>query len=216
MPPPAKPRGLGRGLDALFTPAPPPPAAPETRAPTPDTGDRATSSTDLGRVAPRSRAERSGVDAFIAPIEQLHPNRTQPRTQFEEKALEELAASMREVGVLEPILVRRRAAGGYEIVAGERRWRAAQRAGLHEVPVLSRELSDRAGPGAEPFAYEQSEAAAHRHAQHVEDGAEASHPARAQPVELSTVRPMAVSSPTRHPERLSQALVVGDPGEEGA
>jgi ParB family chromosome partitioning protein len=79
---------------------------------------------------------------FTAPIEELHANRGQPRTHFDEAALEELAQSIREVGILEPILVRKRSAGGYEIIAGERRWRAAQRAGLHEVPVFMRELGN--------------------------------------------------------------------------
>ena len=78
----------------------------------------------------------------MARIEDLHPNRSQPRTRFDDKALDELAASLKEIGMLEPILVRRRQAGGLEIVAGERRWRAAQRAGLHEVPVFVRELSE--------------------------------------------------------------------------
>ena len=78
---------------------------------------------------------------FNAPIEEVHPNREQPRRSFDEAALEELAASIQEIGILEPILVRKRAAGGYEIIAGERRWRAAQRAGLREVPVFVRELS---------------------------------------------------------------------------
>lgn len=79
----------------------------------------------------------------MAKIEELHQNREQPRTHFDDTALDELAASIREMGVLEPILVRRRASGGFEIVAGERRWRAAQRAGLHEVPVFVRELTEK-------------------------------------------------------------------------
>lgn len=83
----------------------------------------------------------SGAQGFVAAIEDVHPNRAQPRTRFDEAALAELAASIAELGVLEPILVRKRAKGGFEIVAGERRWRAAQRAGLKEVPVFVRELS---------------------------------------------------------------------------
>ncbi len=82
-----------------------------------------------------------GAQGFVAGIEDVHPNRAQPRTRFDEAALTELAASIAELGVLEPILVRKRAKGGFEIVAGERRWRAAQRAGLKEVPVFVRELS---------------------------------------------------------------------------
>ena len=108
-------RRLGGGLDALIpgsaAPAATPPAQPVAR------------------------------DFFQAPIEEVHPNRGQPRTHFDDDKLEELAQSMRENGVLEPILVRKRSSGGFEIVAGERRWRAAQRAGLREVPVFVRELN---------------------------------------------------------------------------
>jgi ParB family chromosome partitioning protein len=81
---------------------------------------------------------------MTASIEDVHPNRAQPRTRFDDAKLDELAASIKAVGVLEPILVRKRAAGGYEIIAGERRWRAAQRAGLLEVPIFVRELSSAA------------------------------------------------------------------------
>lgn len=81
---------------------------------------------------------------MLAPIEEVFPNRRQPRTRFDDAQLEELAASIREMGVLEPILVRRRSAGGFEIIAGERRWRAAQKAGLREVPIHVRELTEQA------------------------------------------------------------------------
>jgi ParB family chromosome partitioning protein len=76
------------------------------------------------------------------PIELLHSNPNNPRKQFQEEELEDLSKSIREKGLLQPIVVRQRADGEYEIVAGERRWRASQRAGLHELPVLIRELSD--------------------------------------------------------------------------
>jgi ParB family chromosome partitioning protein len=111
-------RRLGRGLDALLPSSGPPPAP----------------------LAPPPAALSS--DGFKAKIEELHPNRSQPRTRFDDSALDELANSIKSIGVLEPILVRRRAQGGYEIVAGERRWRAAQRAGLHDVPVDVRELAE--------------------------------------------------------------------------
>lgn len=78
------------------------------------------------------------------PVEELRPNREQPRRQIDEAALEELAQSIREHGILEPVLARRRREGGYVIVAGERRWRAAQKAGLKEIPVFVRELSEEA------------------------------------------------------------------------
>ncbi len=82
--------------------------------------------------------------AKSVPVERLHPNRLQPRQKFDEEQLEALSASIRENGILQPILVRRRGdqPGDYEIVAGERRWRAAQLAKLHEVPVVIRDLSD--------------------------------------------------------------------------
>ncbi len=78
----------------------------------------------------------------MLPVEAIERNPRQPRKRFEEARLEELAASIREHGVVEPILVRRQGAR-YRIVAGERRWRAAQRAGLAEVPAVVREASER-------------------------------------------------------------------------
>src|SRR5262245_22283702 len=93
----------------------------------------------LDAMLPAART-RTGIEAFSAAIEEVHPSREQPRRHFDEARLEELAGSIRELGVLEPILVRRRPMGGFEIIAGERRYRAAMRAGLREVPVLVREL----------------------------------------------------------------------------
>jgi ParB family chromosome partitioning protein len=95
----------------------------------------------LDALIPTPGGRRLATDGTTAPIEEVHPNRQQPRRRFDEAALEELAQSIREMGVLEPILVRRRPQGGWEIIAGERRWRAAQRAGLREVPIFVRELS---------------------------------------------------------------------------
>jgi ParB family chromosome partitioning protein len=89
-------------------------------------------------------ATAPGRANHTARIEQVHPNRGQPRRRFDEASLEELASSIREHGILEPILVRRRGEDGYEIIAGERRWRAAQKAGLHEIPIFVRELGDTA------------------------------------------------------------------------
>lgn len=76
------------------------------------------------------------------PVELLHASPHNPRKHFADADLEDLAKSIRDKGLLQPLVVRPRAAGDYEIVAGERRWRAAQKAGVHEVPVLIRELSD--------------------------------------------------------------------------
>lgn len=94
-----------------------------------------------------AEAEEPGLHTRLpksVPIEYLRPSPLQPRQRFDDEPLQSLAQSIRENGVLQPILVRRREAPNtYEIVAGERRWRAAQIARLHEVPVIVRELSDR-------------------------------------------------------------------------
>ena len=84
-------------------------------------------------------AENGSVDL---PIGQIEPDRGQPRTKFDEAALTELENSIRDHGVLQPLLVRPMSDGSYRIVAGERRWRAARRAGLTEVPVIIRSLTD--------------------------------------------------------------------------
>src|SRR5687768_7543878 len=75
-------------------------------------------------------------------IDQLRPNRFQPRVRMDDGRIEELSRSIRSHGVIQPIVVRRTADAGYEIVAGERRWRASQRAGLLKVPVVVREIPD--------------------------------------------------------------------------
>lgn len=76
------------------------------------------------------------------PVDQVHADRANPRKTFDEAALEELAVSLKQHGVLQPVLVRRDSKGGYRLIAGERRWRAAQRAGLREIPAIIRESSD--------------------------------------------------------------------------
>lgn len=92
-------------------------------------------------TAPKKNvAASASAEGFHAAIEDVHPNRDQPRSRFDDAKLDELADSISELGVLEPILVRKRSQGGYEIIAGERRWRAAQRAGLHRVPIFVKEL----------------------------------------------------------------------------
>jgi ParB family transcriptional regulator, chromosome partitioning protein len=77
------------------------------------------------------------------PVESIHPNPRQPRKRFEPEATAGLAASIRHQGVLQPVVVRPRGAGGYELVAGERRWRAAREAGVPTLPALVREADDR-------------------------------------------------------------------------
>ena len=88
----------------------------------------------------------NSVDELVAnntlPLEEIVPNKEQPRKTFDETALEELAESIRQHGVLQPLLVRPLPGGGYQLVAGERRYRASRIAGLREVPVVIRELSD--------------------------------------------------------------------------
>lgn len=76
------------------------------------------------------------------PISEITPNKDQPRKTFDEAALDELAESIKQHGVLQPLLVRPLPNGGYQLVAGERRWRASRRVGLREVPVVVKELTD--------------------------------------------------------------------------
>jgi chromosome segregation DNA-binding protein len=110
-------RGLGRGLSALMADV--------------DLNPREPS------AAPR-RAEQ------YVPVERIEPNPDQPRRDFEPGALEELAASIREKGVIQPLIVRKHPSkpDHFEIVAGERRWRAAQMAKVHELPIILREFND--------------------------------------------------------------------------
>jgi ParB family transcriptional regulator, chromosome partitioning protein len=153
-----RPRGLGRGLSALLgepvrteppAPANQPAAQPvqQQRAPiepprnvfelpvTPTPAQAApaapTAATGSNDAGPRGVA-----------IDLVQRNPQQPRKHFDEAELNDLAASIRSHGVLQPILVRPIAGGKYEIVAGERRWRAAQKAGLHSIPAVIRELNE--------------------------------------------------------------------------
>ena len=109
-------RGLGRGLSALM-------------------GEAASE-------APIAAGSPAPAGVQRVPIESLKPNPDQPRKLFSRQDMEELAASIRMHGVMQPLLVRAIGTGRYEIIAGERRFRAAQLAGLDEVPVLVREVSD--------------------------------------------------------------------------
>ena len=108
--------------------------------------------------ARKERGMGRGLDAIFAvpdagatppdirtlPIEAIEPNPDQPRRRFEEESLSALADSLRERGVLQPVLVRPTSAGAFELIAGERRWRAAKLAGLAEVPAIVREDDDAA------------------------------------------------------------------------
>ncbi len=121
--------GLGRGLDALIPSQP-------------DAGDQPDPSTELGETAAPAGEEPPSALRTL-PLTSIHPNRYQPRVAFADDEMVELTESVRELGVLQPLLVRPDPAGGYELIAGERRWRAAQAAGLTEVPVVVRPTGDR-------------------------------------------------------------------------
>src|SRR5258708_8104332 len=98
----------------------------------------------MGDVGEETRTVEQGRNQRRVPIEFLRPNPRNPRRNFAEAELDELAASMRERGIIQPIVVRpvKGASNSYEIIAGERRWRAAQRAGLHVVPIVPLDVSD--------------------------------------------------------------------------
>ena len=108
-------------------------------------------------MAPRASGLGRGLDALIPrggvipapgdtlaqiPVDSIEPNPNQPRVHFDEESLADLSASIKELGVLQPILVRPAAGGKYQLVAGERRWRAARKAGLAEIPAVVREISN--------------------------------------------------------------------------
>ncbi|CAG0968173.1 putative chromosome-partitioning protein ParB [Geobacteraceae bacterium] len=99
--------------------------------------------TGLGRgmAALLPVVEEEGKRYFSCPIEEIRPNRNQPRKTFTPDKLEELAASIREKGIIQPLVVRKKG-DHYELIAGERRWRAAQKAGLREVPVVIQDVSE--------------------------------------------------------------------------
>ena len=86
----------------------------------------------------------AGEPEFVhLPVEAIHPNSRQPRTRFDADATAELAASIRAQGVVQPVVVRPREAGGYELIVGERRWRAARHAGIPTLPAIVRQADDR-------------------------------------------------------------------------
>lgn len=105
-------RGLGRGLDAIF-----------------------------GDIAPAQQSKPMSEMAEVA-IADIEPNPLQPRTEFDEDALTELSQSIAQLGVIQPITLKRRGDGKYTIISGERRWRASQRAGLETLPAYIREVDD--------------------------------------------------------------------------
>jgi ParB family chromosome partitioning protein len=135
-----KKRGLGRGLDALLGPAARP-SQPEG-----DTeGDAGPESAVSVAAAPAAVVQRDADGALRSlPVDVIQRGRYQPRIDMHPESLQNLADSIREQGVVQPIVVRGIGDGRYEIIAGERRWRAAQLAGLHEIPAVIRDVEDRA------------------------------------------------------------------------
>lgn len=93
-------------------------------------------------IPPEATAQDEGVAFREIPVSSIQPNPFQPRRHFDEEALTALSASIRELGVLQPLLVRSTGSGEYQLIAGERRWRAAKRAGLPTVPVIVRDIDD--------------------------------------------------------------------------
>lgn len=155
---------LGRGLDSLFggsgvgtKPAETPPPLSRELTPgasTPTVGSAATPATAAAGAsapagvtvadAPVTKSAPINEEAQIwkLPIEWIRPNTQQPRQVFETEAMKDLTASVRERGILQPIVARRLGEKNFEIIAGERRWRAAQAAGLIEVPVILKKASE--------------------------------------------------------------------------
>ena len=149
---PTSRRGLGRGLGSLIPTAPPqasPPSEEDEQAgrhtairlaPTPPPGS------PEKRVSPESpSAEPTTIGGAYfdeVPVDSIVPNPRQPREVFDEEAMAELVHSVREIGLLQPVVVRRTGESGYELVMGERRWRATREAGLETIPAIVRETGD--------------------------------------------------------------------------
>lgn len=121
----AERRKLGKGLSTLI---------PTERADAP-------ASKDAPAPSPASSVELPASALRDVPTSSISPNPNQPRVHFDEDSLNDLANSIKEIGVLQPLLVREVSPGTYQLIAGERRWRAAQRAKLTEVPVVVREIN---------------------------------------------------------------------------
>ena len=131
---PATPRraALGRGLGALLG---------ETRREESVRQSAEQASQASAESAPVSTGATTGL--MLLPVSQIEPHPDQPRRHFDEAALEELAASIAARGVIQPVVVRPLGDNRYQLVAGERRWRASQRARVHEIPAIVRELDER-------------------------------------------------------------------------
>lgn len=96
----------------------------------------------LGALIPTEVSGEKGSALLEVPVSAIRPNANQPRSNFEEESLAALTASVREVGILQPVLVRATGEDAFELIAGERRWRAAKRAGLQVIPAIVRDVTD--------------------------------------------------------------------------
>lgn len=143
-------RGLGRGLGALIPSAPAPstpaPSAPAPSAPAPRPTDtwsvEAAPDATAADDAAQPLGEVIGATYAELPISSIRPNPRQPREVFDEEAMSELVASISEVGLLQPVVVRPTGVDSYELIMGERRWRASQDAGLELLPAIIRDTAD--------------------------------------------------------------------------
>jgi len=117
-----KKKGLGKGLAALI-------------------GEKESLVNDINKTNDISNQNLRQSDEI--PIEFLHPNKNQPRKLFDEEKIDELSQSIKQKGLILPILVKKIDENNYQIIAGERRWRASQKAGLHDVPVIIKNLDDK-------------------------------------------------------------------------
>ena len=129
-------RGLGRGLGALI------PESPLLADGDAGRGQNPVAGTASVRPAAPPAAEDLGAHYKEIPVSAISPNPRQPRRTFDEDALEELAESIRQVGLLQPVVVRAAGPGRYELIMGERRWRASQRAGLTEIGAIVKQTQD--------------------------------------------------------------------------
>ncbi len=140
-------RGLGRGLGALIPTGPAPTGTGPFAGPSTEPAQPTHVPGPAGAVAqpvPGTDAHGSVGGAYFQelPIGAVTPNPRQPRQVFDDEALDELVGSIKEVGLLQPVVVRETAPGQYELVMGERRWRATQRAGLTHIPAIVRATGD--------------------------------------------------------------------------
>lgn len=132
---------LGRGLGALLGETRREEALSRPKAAA--AGADGASPVDAGTTGAGAAAGRPTTGVALLSVSDIEPHPEQPRRHFDEEALDELAQSIAARGVIQPVIVRPMAGGRYQLVAGERRWRAAQRARVHEIPAIVRDLSER-------------------------------------------------------------------------